>query len=54
MKKSLILSVGLSVGFMLSSCQNGLEELISESDVQNELATTRVNIIDELTDIIVL
>lgn len=41
MKKIYFLCVSLSLGFMVASCQNGLEELINESEVQDELATTR-------------
>lgn len=41
MKKIYYLCVSLSLGFMVASCQNGLEEVINESEVQDELATTR-------------
>ena len=50
MKNAFILSASLIVGFMVSSCQNVMEEFVCESEVQSKLATTRVNIIDELTE----
>lgn len=48
MKKIYYLCVSLSLGFMVASCQNGLEEVINESEVQDELATTRAE--QELTE----
>ncbi|MDO4186712.1 MAG: hypothetical protein Q4D30_09580 [Bacteroidales bacterium] len=41
MKKTFKLFVSLTLGIMIASCQNGLEEVIDESAVQDELATTR-------------
>ena len=36
MKKAFILSASLAVGFMVSSCQHDMEDLVNESIVQNE------------------
>ena len=44
MKKTFKLLVSLTLGIMIASCQNGLEEVIEESTVQDELATTRAEI----------
>ena len=41
MKKTFRFLASLTLGFMVASCQNGLEEVINESEVQDELATTR-------------
>ncbi len=41
MKKTLIILASLSLGLMVASCQSGLEEVIDESAVQDELASTR-------------
>lgn len=41
MKKTFKLFVSLTLGIMIASCQNGLEEVIDESAVQDELTTTR-------------
>ena len=41
MKKTFRFLASLTLGFMVASCQNGLEEVINENDVQDELATTR-------------
>lgn len=41
MKKIYYLFASLTLGLFVASCQNGLEEMIDESEVQNELATTR-------------
>lgn len=43
MKKTLKLFASLTLGLFVASCQNGLEEVINESEVQNELATTRAD-----------
>lgn len=47
MKKTFKLLASLTFGLMVASCQNGLEEVINESAVQDELATTRAE--DEAT-----
>lgn len=44
MKKTFKLLVSLTLGIMIASCQNGLEEVIDESAVQDELATTRAEV----------
>ena len=44
MKKYYYLFASLTLGLLVASCQNGLEEMIDESEVQNELATTRAEI----------
>lgn len=44
MKKTFNLFASLTLGLMVASCQNGLEEVINESAVQDELATTRAEI----------
>lgn len=41
MKKTFNLLASLTLGLLVASCQNGLEEVINESEVQDELATTR-------------
>lgn len=41
MKRKLSFIVSLTLGLLMASCQNGLEEIINESAVQDELATTR-------------
>ena len=41
MKKTFNYLASLTLGFMVVSCQNGLEEVINESEAQDELATTR-------------
>lgn len=41
MKKYYYLFASLTLGLLVASCQNGLEEVINESEVQDELATTR-------------
>lgn len=41
MKKTFIFFASLTLGLMITSCQNGLEEVIDESVAQEELATTR-------------
>lgn len=43
MKKHYFLLASLSLGLMVASCQNGLEEVIDESAVQDELANTRAD-----------
>ncbi len=43
MKKTLIILASLSLGLMVASCQSGLEEVIDESAVQDELASTRAD-----------
>ena len=48
MKKTFRYLASLTLGFMVASCQNGLEEVINESEVQDELATTRAE--DEPTN----
>lgn len=47
MKKTFNLLASLTLGLFVASCQNGLEEVINESAVQDELATTRAE--DEAT-----
>ena len=44
MKKTFKLLASLTLGLMVASSQNGLEEVINESAVQDELATTRAEI----------
>ena len=44
MKTLFKLFASLSLGLMVASCQSGLEEVIDESAVQNELAVTRAEI----------
>lgn len=41
MKKTFNLLASLTLGLLMASCQNGLEEVINKSEVQDELATTR-------------
>ncbi|MDO4186753.1 MAG: hypothetical protein Q4D30_09790 [Bacteroidales bacterium] len=41
MKKTFNLLASLTLGLLMASCQNGLEEVINESKVQDEQATTR-------------
>ncbi|MBO7552551.1 MAG: hypothetical protein J6T82_00725 [Bacteroidaceae bacterium] len=43
MKKTFILFASLTLGLLVASCQNGLEEVINESAVQDELASTRAD-----------
>lgn len=41
MKTSKLILASLTIGIMAASCQNGLEEVVEPSAVQNELASTR-------------
>lgn len=41
MKKNYFLFASLALGLMVASCQNGLEDVLEPSTVQDELATTR-------------
>lgn len=43
MKKTYYLCVSLTLGLFVTSCQNGMEEVINESEVLDELATTRAD-----------
>ena len=49
MKKIFKFLASLTLGFMVASCQSGLEEVINESAVQDELATTRA--VNDTSDI---
>ncbi|MBR1940729.1 MAG: hypothetical protein IJ845_05285 [Bacteroidaceae bacterium] len=44
MRKTFRFLASLTLGLMVASCQNGLEEVINESAVLDELATTRAEI----------
>ena len=44
MNKKFRLFASLTLGIMVASCQNGLEEVLDPSAVQDELATTRAEI----------
>lgn len=48
MKTNYIILASLSLGLMVASCQSGLEEVIDESVVQDELASTRAE--DDTSD----
>ncbi|MBO7552557.1 MAG: hypothetical protein J6T82_00755 [Bacteroidaceae bacterium] len=51
MKKIYYLFASLTLGLLMASCQNGLEEVINESIVQDELATTRAENVESLDDL---
>lgn len=43
MKKNYYLCVSLTLGLLMASCQNGLEEVINESEILDNFATTRAD-----------
>ena len=50
MKITKLLFASLTLGLLVASCQNGLEEVLEQNAVLEKQATTRTNVIDELTE----
>ena len=51
MKKHLLLFASLVLGFMVTSCQNDLEEVMDVNDKSQEVATTRTSVDESVEDV---